>query len=145
MIKSSKGCLHCLLPTQDRVARLGGSENGGRCKLCNLETEDIMHAMFTCPHNLVPGNALLGYLQVTTPGLTQEGALKLELESSLDSDGTLAALCVLSTGLKFIWECRISKKQVPLHSMRAEIEAKISILRKSRHSSAGLVIEEMLQ
>ena len=96
--------LHCLLPTQDRVARLGGSENGGRCKLCNDEIEDILHAMFNCPHNLVSGNALLGYLQVATPGLTQEGALKLELEASLNDDGVLASLCVLSTSLKFIWE-----------------------------------------
>ena len=127
------------------MARLGGTENGGRCKLCNEETEDTIHALFTCPHNLVPGNALLGYLQVTSPGLTQEGALKLELEPSLDFDDILATLCVLSTGLKFIWECQISKKQVPLHSMRAEIEAKISILRKSRHSSAAVVMEGMLQ
>ena len=127
------------------MARLGGSENGGRCKLCNDEIEDILHAMFNCPHNLVSGNALLGYLQVATPGLTQEGALKLELEASLNDDGVLASLCVLSTSLKFIWENRVLKKQVPLHMMRAEIEAKISILRKSRHSNAAVIMEEMLQ
>ena len=137
--------LHCLLPTQDRVSRLGGSENGGLCKLCNTEIEDTLHAFFTCPHNMVLGNALLGYVQVAAPGLTQEGALKLLFETDMAEDETLASLYVLSAGLRFIWEKRTLKKQVALHEMRAEVEAKISILRKSRHRNVAEIMEIMLQ
>ena len=136
---------HCLLPTQDRLSRLGGSENGGLCKLCNTEIEDTLHAFFTCPHNMVSGNALLGYVQVAAPGLTQEGALKLLLETDMAEDETLASLYVLSAGLRFIWEKRTLKKQVALHEKRAEVEDKISILRKSRQRIVAEIMEIMLQ
>ena len=137
--------LHCLLPTQDRVSRLGASENRGFCQLCNMEVEDPLHAFFTCQHSQVPGHALLGYLQTAVPNLTPEGALKLQFETSLNDDQLLASVCLLSSGLSFIWERRILKKQVSIFTMRAEIEAKISILRKTRHSNAAVLMVEMLQ
>ena len=137
--------LHCLLPTQDRVARLGASQDHGLCLLCNADIEDSLHAFFTCQHSQVPGLALLGYLQTTVPDLTPEKALKLDVGTSLEDDQLVATLYTLSTGLKFIWECRTVKKSVSLFSMRAEIEAKISILRKTRHSNAAVLMGEMLQ
>ena len=107
--------------------------------------EDPLHAFFTCQHSQVPGHALLGYLQTAVPNLTPEGALKLQFETSLNDDQLLATVCLLSSGLSFIWERRVLKKQVSIFTMRAEIEAKISILRKTRHSNAALLMVEMLQ
>ena len=49
---------------------------------------------------------------------------------------------MLATGWLYIWEARVNKKQVLRYKMRAELEAMNSILRKSRHSSAG---ERMLE
>ena len=49
----------------------------------------------------------------------------------------LAAVCLLSTGLMYIWETRVDKKLVTIFKMRAEIEARISILRKTRYRAAG--------
>ena len=53
----------------------------------------------------------------------------------LSDDECLAALCILTTGLKYIWETRLEKKVVHKYKMRADIEAKVSILRKTRHAS----------
>ena len=57
----------------------------------------------------------------------------------------MAALCTLTTGLKYIWEARLAKKVVMKYKMRAEIEAKVTILRKTRFLSAALKIDEMIQ
>ena len=51
---------------------------------------------------------------------------------------------MLATGLKYIWQARHDKKQVAKFRMRAEIEAIISILRKTRHREAGDHMMEMI-
>ena len=51
---------------------------------------------------------------------------------------------MLATGWLYIWEARVNKKQVLRYKMRAELETMISILRKSRHSSAGERMLEMI-
>ena len=45
--------LHCLLPTQDSVQKLGVTVDGqpGLCQLCHLESEDALHALVHCPHS----------------------------------------------------------------------------------------------
>ena len=44
----------------------------------------------------------------------------------------LASVSLLATGLQLIWDNRKSKYRTPLYSMRAELEAAISIRRRSR-------------
>ena len=90
------------------------------------------------------GHALLGHVQVLAPDLSPEAALRLELGGELSPDEELATMCLLATGLKYIWDARAEKKQVTLFKMRAEVEARISILRRTRHSKAGDLMLEML-
>ena len=73
--------IHCLLPTQARVARLGAAEGQrpGQCLLCRVEVEDLPHAFFSCQHNILAGLALIGWVQGLSPDLFQEGALHLQL------------------------------------------------------------------
>ena len=137
--------LHGLLPTQDRVTRFGlAGPNQGVCQLCLLEVEDQVHAFFSCPKSMLAGLALLGYVQTFVPNLSPESALKLDLGSELSEQKVLATVCVLATGLKYIWQARQDKKQVATFRMRAEIEAIISILRKTRHREAGDHMMEMI-
>ena len=46
--------LHLLLPTQDRVHRMAGriGQSSDLCKLCGVEVETPVHALFYCGHNL---------------------------------------------------------------------------------------------
>ena len=46
--------------------------------------------------------------------------------------------------INYNWEARVAKKLVETHKMRAEVEASISIIRRSRFLEAGLVMENML-
>ena len=131
--------LHCLLPTQDRVRRLGvaAEDQPGLCLLCHLEVEDPLHALFSCHLSQVAGLGLLGYAQKTVPNLSPEAAIKLDFGVTLEAKEELATVCLLATGWLYIWEARLNKKRVCLYRMRAEVEAMVTILRKSRHQGVG--------
>ena len=130
--------VHRLLPTRQRVARQGLDEGqAGLCLHCRVEVEDLTHCFFDCPKKMGVGLALLGCVQQLCPGLSADAAVRLDLGlfGIHTDEESLAALCILTTGLKYIWETRLEKKVVHKYKMRAEIEAKVSILRKTRHSS----------
>ena len=140
--------LHRLLPTRQRVARLGLDEGqAGLCLQCRREVEDCVHCFFDCPQNMVVGLALLGCVQQLCPGLSADAAVRLELGVRLSDEENLAALCILTTGLKYIWEARTrtEKKLVHKYNMRAEIEARISILRKTRHEASAMLVDELVE
>ena len=65
--------------------------------------------------------------------------------TELPEQTDLATVCLLATGLRYIWEARQDKKQASIFKMRAEIEAMVSILRKTRHSKAGDQMMEMMK
>ena len=134
--------LHRLLPTKDRVSRLRGED--GTCNFCNVDIEDISHAFFECSHSRVAGLALLGWVQPLCPRLQPEDALVLQLGGALTEVDELAAVYTLATGLLHIWEARVHRKQITPFLVRAELEAKISLLRRTRYSEAGTRMQEIL-
>ena len=77
--------------------------------------------------------------------MVQEAAVQLDLGDQLSEEESLAALCILTTGLKYIWEARLDKKVVHKYKMRAEIEAKVSILRKTRHSASSTQVDNLIE
>ena len=93
---------------------------------------------------MLAGLALLGYLQAVVPDLSPEAALRLELGMQLSEREELATMFMLSIGLKYIWEARVERKQVRLYKMRSEVEARVTILRKTRHTEAGNLMLEMM-
>ena len=79
------------------------------------------------------GLSLLGCVQQVVPGLSPEAAVRLDFGISLPEEENFTALLILSTGLKYIWETRAAKKVVVKYKMRAEIEAKVTLLRKTKY------------
>ena len=73
-----------------------------------------------------------------------EETLKLLIGHNLQKEEELAEVCLLATGWLYIWQARLEKKQVCLFRMRAELEAMISVLRKSRHGKTGEMMLEMI-
>ena len=80
----------------------------------------------------------------TRTDLSQEDALHLQLGDNLIHEEELAAVNIISIGLKFIWEARVAKKQITIHQLRSEIEANIALLRKSKYSGVGQKMHELL-
>ena len=138
--------LHSLLPTRDRVARLGLVEGqAGLCLHCRIDVEDLTHCFFDCSRNMVVGLALLGCVQQIIPDLSADAAVRLDFRLRLTDEENMAALDILITGLKYIWELRSAKKVVLKYKMRAEIEAMVSILRKTRHQNTATRIEDLIR
>ena len=139
--------LHQLLPTQDRVSRLtrNQTQNTGLCQLCYAEVEDQKHAFFSCPYSSTAGSELLEYVHEVLPDLSPEAALRLEFSQELSEEEQLATVCLLTTGLQYIWSARVEKKPAILYKMRADIEAQIAILRRTRHKAAGDLMAEMIE
>ena len=131
--------LHNILPTRSRLSRMriiGHTTNW--CRLCDVnEEEDQIHAFFSCSNNRIAGLALLGYIQRIAADLSEADCLCLNLGANLDEVQCLAAVSLIATGLRFIWERRIENKTVPLYLIRAELEAKIELLRRTRYDRAG--------
>ena len=132
--------LHQLLPTQDRLSRL--LNEPVLCKTCRASPEDLLHAFFSCPSSKAVGDLLLSFVRIVVPGLSPQQLLRLDLGPGLAEADQLATICVISTGLNYIWQARVDKKVVTQYKMRAEIEAMITILRKTRYyASADRVLE----
>ena len=137
--------LHNLLPTQERIARLGlNDDHPGLCLHCRVDVEDLVHSFFVCTKNMGVGLALLGCVQQILPDLSSEDAVLLDLGCSLPEEETLAVQCILITGLKYIWEARLAKKVLSQYRMRSEIEARVSILRKTRFQSSATLMTDLI-
>ena len=127
--------VHLLLPTQDRINRI--TNEPGLCKMCKAETEDVHHALYSCPSSQGAASLLMSYLLLSVPGTSPQSMLRLEFSQDLDDTDRLATLSLLSTGFQYIWQSRAEKKAVSAQKMRSELEASISILRKTRFSSSA--------
>ena len=111
---------------------------------CRLEAEDQGHCLFDCTKNIGVGLALLGCVQQLLPDLSVESAVLLDFQCSLPDDENVAVQTILITGLKYIWEARLAKKVVTKYRMRAEIEARVSILRRTRFSNSANIVDELI-
>ena len=138
--------MHHLLPVRTRIARMGVEIQGVRqiCPLCQEHIEDLVHAFFTCSYSCTVGLAILGYVQKVVEGISPQSALCLQLGGDLHEDAQLAVISILAIGLKFIWDARCERKVVSLHKTRAEIEANIEILRRTRFTNAGELMLAMI-
>ena len=127
--------LHQLLPTQERLQRI--TNDPGLCKLCHATSEDLSHALLSCPFSRDAGEKLLSYVHLSVPGLQPLGMLSLAFGVELEAVDKLATLAIIATGLEYIWQARAEKKVVSQFRMRSEVEAAISILRKTRWSAVA--------
>ena len=96
--------------------------------------EDLVHALISCPSNQGIGQAVLGCLPVE-PGVQDQHVLKLQL--GLEAADELPVVWFLAVAWSYIWECRRLGKRPELYKVRAELEAKVSLVRETRHSEAA--------
>ena len=120
--------IHTLLPSKERIHHLTPASSP-LCWCGNGEEESYMHLFYKCPRNREAAEALLRCVQAYDEKLTAEKSLRLEIAA--DEVFILPTVSVLATGLELIWQNRKLKKSTPLYSIRAELEAAVSLRRKS--------------
>ena len=134
--------LHALLPTLNRVNRISPNTSP-ICQHCNTDTiEDIPHALFHCSFNSIVSQYLLNILSRHQPDLSFDDILCLNFK--VEDDHELPFVWITSTLLSSIWSLRKDKKKCDLIKARADLEAKVSLLRKTKFKQATDKISKML-
>ena len=136
--------LHQLLPTQQRLNKILSSKvTSPNCQLCQMgKIEDLHHCFFQCNFNQNVHQLLLQFLSLLMPGISTSQVLVLGFESEPDEE--LPVVWFVGHFLKMVWQARSDKKSIQPYEIRAELEARATILRKTRYFQSEIRIREMI-
>ena len=123
--------IHTLLPSRERVHHLTPASSP-LCWCDTGEQETYLHLFYECPKNATAAQALISCVKSYDSQLTPQKSLHLELAADLPF--LLPSVAILATGLQFIWENRKLKKSTSFFAIRAELEAAVSLRRRSSSS-----------
>ena len=128
--------LHQILPTQERVART--SPTISSCsKVSNCPgdmVEDLPHALVHCSGNLGVGNMIIQRSLTISPGKTVDELLQLDFK--VEEENEFPLVWWLAAGFQAIWDLRKAGKKVEPYLVRAQLEAKVNLLRETRFTGA---------
>ena len=140
--------LHGLLPTQDRVNRLGGNRGSrapGVCRCCSPDTADSLHhTYFECSFTSAASTALLACMQQVVPGITTTACLYLDIDTHPQTE--LAVVTLLAASFKAIWESCKEQKPLTTHRLKAMLDVRCHALSHSRGrlKEAGTALQHIL-
>ena len=132
-----------LLPTRARLARLGKIQTDA-CLHCNGEPDTTAH-LLTCTFSLEVSNPLLNCLRSYIDNITPEDIVvfNIPVQESLE----LPVAWLVSTCLGSVWSDRMSGKPASLVACRAELMAKVNLLKDTKwkhykfHNTALLLVD----
>ena len=135
--------LQNLLPTRERLSRCGKAQTAA-CLFCAAQTDNLEH-IFECPQSTEVTTPLLACLTSQVDNLTANDITLLNIRTTEAMD--LPCIWLISLCLSCIWEQRMSGKVAKLEVVRAELLARLSLLRSTKwknyslHNSAVLLDE----
>ena len=137
--------LHNILPTRERLHRLGINNIASpMCCQCDQAVyDDLPHALVTCPQNTEVTDWLLNQLLRVSPNISPHQLVLLSM-NDLHEEHELPVTWLISQTLSHIWSQRSIQKKPTLYQTRAQLEAGISIMRKSRFNECSKIIEEII-
>ena len=104
--------------------------------------EDRVHALLECSYNGEVNNWIAHFAHMTVPSSKASDIVNLNLH--ITEPMIFPLIWSLSLVLSLVWQCRVAKKTISLYSIRAEVEAKINMLRKSRLRETVPIIKNLL-
>ena len=132
--------VHRLLVTRERLHRTNTAASPNcRALGCEEEIENLEHAFFYCPANKNVGKAVLHILSEHHPHITPEAVLRLELD--IEPDQELPPIWLLSASLLSVWNQRQAANKVQPNLTRADLEAKVNLLRQTRYGNEASNLE----
>ena len=137
--------MQSLLPTRDRLARMRKVQSSS-CIHCDGVTDSTEH-LLTCTNSTEVSSRLLNCLSSYFPNITPKNIVILDIPVSESLE--LPIIWLVSSCMSFIWEQRVMGKVARLEQCRAELFAKLMLLRDTKwrhytlHNSAVL-LEDML-
>ena len=139
--------LHNLLPTQERLHRTLGNNTAPSpsCNLCNQNTLcDQLHALVLCPFNSETSLWIFNCLRILFPNLQPSQLLRLEFNLDSMTEKALPVTWLVARTFHIVWKSRIQKKQTTVAITRAQLEAGIMLMRKTRFKDAAITIDSLI-
>ena len=134
--------LHRLLVTRQRLHHLTPAA-APTCSHCGDQVvEDLEHALVNCSYNDGTGQLLLRTVQIHSPQVTASALLRLEL--NLQESLELPLTTFISTVLLTVWEKRLSRSRITVFDIRTTLEARCTILRKTRFRSQASLLSDII-
>ena len=135
--------LHDLLITRQRLHQIIPAATA-ICSHCDAHAEeDLQHALVNCSYNNGAGQNLLHIVQTSLPDMTAASLLRLEL-TSVELDDELSTVTFISAFLKEIWDKRHTRSRIISLEIRATIETRCILLRKSRWRNSIATLTNMI-
>ena len=116
------------LPTRDHLARIGKTQSSN-CLHCDGVPDSTAHIL-TCSHSSEVSNRLLQYITSILPTTTPSDIVLLNIPVTESLE--LPAVWLVATCMTYIWEQRVLGKKARLDQCRAEILAKLMLLRDTK-------------
>ena len=137
--------LHDILPTQSRLHRLGmRNAPTPNCLRCDsLVPESLSHALVTCQKNSEVTAWLLPIVHQHLPGLQPQQLVQLDL-GTMDESMRFPIVWLISNVFSLLWQSKKEKKVPTLFQTRAMLEARVTILRKTRINNHCTMIDTMI-
>ena len=124
--------MHNTLVTQERLSKTNPNTSP-YCKFpgCpGTEKEDTLHALLHCPGNNGVGVSILSSIQSLVPNLQAQDAICLDL--NVDDTLELPIVWALAVAWSSLWDLRQKRTRPQLYFVRAQMEARIALLRECR-------------
>ena len=135
--------MHDLLPTQSRQHRISPlTTPSPACLMCEEGAEGSpSHELVSCDYSAEVSMWLLGCLRqnLHIPQLTATQLVTLDLPG-LTNSSRLPAVWLVAHTLGSVWRHRTEKKLVRLRTTRAELEAKVTLLRETQFSNSAKIL-----
>jgi hypothetical protein len=137
--------LQTLLPNKERLIRLGKVQSAA-CTFCEAAEDNTAH-LLSCPQGSEVTSPLLRCIKTHVDNIIHQNIMLLNIPCSESLE--LPLVWLLSTCLMVVWEERQAGKIARLASCRAELEARLQVLKHTRRmhytlQNSSLMLEEML-
>ena len=95
------------------------------------DVENLAHALILCTGNNAVGTRIMQTLHSFVPGLGVDEALHLDF--TVEESLRLPLVFAMAVAFGTLWDLRLRKIRPQLYLVRAQLEAKVSLLRECRH------------
>ena len=131
--------LHELLPTEERLSMTVGNIPS-TCRFeCADQVATLMHCFFKCHLTNEVGSWVLNFVHNACPSVQEEKVLKLDFSAGN------SLFWVTANTLQYLWNSRVSKKKVNLHSCIAHLKIEAFKLSDTTHEHLVSSILEIIE
>ena len=138
--------LHQLLPVRERLERILPNVNSSTCQACDTGAVDsLSHALATCPTSSEVFNWMLDGLKEFSTDLTREKVLLLDFTVSGNlPHEELPLVWFTAEVLQRLWRRRRDGRACRLYEVRAELEAAVNMVRRSKYGDIAVTLDLMM-